>query len=88
MKSPKRHNLVSEYDLGYLRPRKNTTGAVRRAILRLPATTTVILSLDRRIEVPRDIMDDLLWELCPTRKRCPYRLRMDNGTAIIERRPA
>jgi hypothetical protein len=25
----------------------------------------------RRIEVPREIIDDLLWELCPTRGRCP-----------------
>jgi hypothetical protein len=71
MSSPKRHNLVPEHSIGYIRPHRHTAGAIRRALLRLPATTTVILSLDRRIEVPRDLMDDLLWELYPTRSRCP-----------------
>jgi hypothetical protein len=88
MSNAKRNNLTSERNIGYIRPRRNTTGAIRRALLRLPDTAIVILLLDRRIEVSRDLMDDLLWELCPTRKLCPYRLRMEHGTAIIERRPA
>ena len=88
MTKPKRYNLVPNDCISRLHPRRNTTGAVRRALLRLPDTTTVILSLDRRIEVPRDIMDDLLWELCPTRRRCPYQLRFEQGTAILERRAA
>lgn len=88
MSNPRRNNLVPDYYISGLCPHRNTTGAVRRALLRLPATTTIILSLDRRIEVTREIMDDLLWELCPVRKLCPYRLRMEGKTAIIERRPA
>jgi len=88
MSSPKRFNLVPDHYISGLHPRRNTTAAIRRAILRLPETTTIILSLDRRIEVSRDLMDDLLWELCPTRNRCPYQLRMERDTAIIERRPA
>jgi len=71
MRKPKRYNLAPDSYISRLHPRRNTTAAVRRAILRLPSTATVILSLDRRIEVPRDIMDDLLWELYPARERCP-----------------